>query len=433
MLAGSGSDICRPEKLPPQYGIQGEEYVLSPVQAQAILDLRLHRLTGLEQDKIIDEFKTIIMAIKDLMEIISNKTRLLEVIRHELLVVKQEFGDVRRTQIVAAQHDFEDIDLITQEDMVVTLSHGGYIKSQPLTSYQAQRRGGRGKAATIVKDEDYVDKLVVANTHDTLLCFSNFGKVYWLKAYHLPVASRTSRGRPLINLLPLQTGERISALLSLRSFEADRFVFMATQNGIVKKVALTEFSRPRSSGIIAIDLDDQDKLVGVDITDRTQDIMLFSNVGKVVRFSEEDVRPVGRTARGVRGIRLKEGQLVISLIVVKHDGSILTATEKGYGKRTLLTEFSPQGRGGQGVIAIQTSARNGQVIGAVQVFDQDELMLISNKGTLVRTRVDEVSVVGRNTQGVKLISLGTAEQLNGLQRIDELEQSLDEFEEGTED
>lgn len=421
MLQRAGADICRPEQLEPEFGLHDHEYRLSAVQAQAILDLRLHRLTGLEQDKILDEFKGIILLIQDLLDILANQSRLMQVIRDELIAVKQEFGDARRTEILSDHLDLCTEDLITEEDRVVTLSHGGYVKTQPVSSYQAQRRGGKGKAATKVKEEDYIVKLIIASTHDTLLCFSSLGKVYWIKVYEIPVASRTSQGRPIINLLPLQPEERISAMLAVREYAEDKMVFMATANGTVKKVALTEFMRPRSSGIIALELDEGDSLIGVDITDGTRDIMLFSNSGKAVRFSEEDVRSMGRTARGVRGIKLQDGQKMISLIVVKPEGTILTATQNGYGKRTEVEEFASHGRGGQGVIAIQTSDRNGEVVGAVQVFTNDELMLISDAGTLVRTRVEEISIVGRNTQGVRLINLSEGERLVGIQRIEEVE------------
>ncbi len=421
MLQRAGADVCRPEELELQFGLQSDGYRLSATQAQAILDLRLHRLTGLEQDKILEEFKNIIVTIQDLMDILANQNRLMAVIRDELIAIKQEFGDARRTEILSDHQDLSTEDLITEEDRVVTLSHGGYVKAQPLSSYQAQKRGGKGKAATKVKEEDYVIRLLIASTHDTVLCFSSLGKVYWLKVYDIPVASRTSQGRPIVNLLPLQENERISAMLPVREYSEDKMVFMATANGTVKKVALTEFMRPRSSGIIALELEEGDTLVGVDITDGTHDVMLFSNVGKAVRFSEEDVRMMGRTAKGVRGIRLQEHQRMISLIVLQPNGTVLTATQKGYGKRTEVEEFASHGRGGQGVIAIQTSERNGELVGAVQVFDNDELMLISDAGTLVRTRVEEISIVGRNTQGVRLINLSEGEKLVGIQRIEEVE------------
>jgi len=421
MLNRAGANICRPEDLELNFGLLEDGYHLSPIQAQAILDLRLHRLTALEQDKILEEFKGIIVKIEDLLDILSNQSRLMQVIRDELLVIKQEFGDKRRTEILTDHQDLSHEDLISEEDRVVTLSHSGYVKAQPLTSYQAQRRGGKGKAATRVKEQDYIERLLIANTHDTLLCFSSLGKVYWIKVYEIPVAARTAQGRPIINLLPLQENERISAMLPIREYTEDQMIFMATTNGTVKKVALSEFSRPRANGIIALELDEGDSLIGVDITDGTRDIMLFNNIGKAVRFNENDVRAMGRTARGVRGIRLQENQRMISLIVLKPEGAILTATQNGYGKRTLPEEFAAHGRGGQGVIAIQTSDRNGEVVGAVQVFANDELMLISDGGTLVRTRIEEISIVGRNTQGVRLINLSDDEKLVGIQRIEEVE------------
>jgi DNA gyrase subunit A len=432
MLQRTAADICRPDNLEPQYGLATEGYHLSPLQAQAILDLRLHRLTGLEQDKILEEFKQIIEIIQDLLGILSNQSRLMQVIKDELTAIKQEFGDARRTEIIIDHLDLSMEDLIGEEDRVVTLSHTGYVKAQPLTSYQAQRRGGKGKAATKVKEEDYIEKLLIANTHDTLLCFSSQGKVYWIKVYEIPVASRISQGRPIVNLLPLQENERISAILPIREYTEDKMIFMATSKGTVKKVALTEFKRPRSSGIIALELDEGDTLVGVDITDGSSDIMLFSNSGKAVRFSEEDVRTMGRTARGVRGIKLQPSQRMISLIVLKPEGTILTATQNGFGKRTEIDEFAAHGRGGQGVIAIQTSERNGEVVGAIQVLATDQLMLVTDGGTLVRTRVDEISIVGRNTQGVKLISLSSEEKLIGIQRIEEVEgdEDIELIEEG---
>lgn len=428
-----GGDICRPENLEREYGLKGSEYHLSPIQAQAILDLRLHRLTGLEQDKIIEEYKAIIVIIKDLLDILLNQSRLMKVIREELVTIRQNFADKRRTEILTDHQDFSMEDLIPEETRVVTLSHTGYVKGQALSSYQAQRRGGKGKTATKVKEEDYIEKLIIANTHDTLLCFSSQGKVYWMKVYEIPVASRTSQGRPIVNLLPLQPNEKISAILPISEYSEDKMVFMATSRGTVKKVALTEFMRPRSSGIIALELDEGDTLVGVNVTKGDCDIMLFSNSGKAVRFNESDVRTMGRTARGVRGIKLQAAQRMISLLVV-HPGekaAILTATQKGYGKRTDLEEFSAHGRGGQGVIAIQTSDRNGQVVGAVLVSENDELMLISDGGTLVRTRVSEISIVGRNTQGVRLINLTEGETLVGIQRIDEIECAVADLEGGS--
>lgn len=424
MLAKAGVDVCRPDDLEPHYGLHEGEYRLSPTQAQAILDLKLHRLTGLEQEKILEEFKGIVVHIQDLLEILSNKSRLMQVIHDELKAIKEEFGDARRTEILSSQLDLSTEDLIAEEDRVVTLSKGGYVKAQPLSAYQAQRRGGKGKIATRVKEEDQIERLLVASTHDTVLCFSNLGKVYWLKVYTIPVAARTSQGRPIVNLLSLQEGEQISALLPVREFTEDKTVFMATANGTVKKVALTDFKRPRTSGIIALDLEEGDTLVGVDVTDGSREIMLFSDAGKAVRFSETEVRTMGRSAKGVRGIRLRPDQKMISLIVLAPGNAILTATENGYGKRTQVEEFNLQGRGGQGVISIQTSTRNGKVIGAVQVSDQEEIILISDAGTLVRTRVGEISMVGRNTQGVRLINVAEGERLVQIQRIEEIEADL---------
>ncbi len=344
----------------------------------------------------------------------------MEVIREELLEVKTQFGDARRTEIIASQEDLTIEDLITEEDVVVTLSHQGYVKYQPISAYQAQRRGGKGKSATNVKEEDFIERLIIASTHDMLLCFSNHGKLYWIKAYQLPLASRISRGKPIINILPLADTEAINAMLPVREYQQGYFVFMATKHGTVKKVPLEAFSRPRSNGIIAVDLDEDDRLVGVDITDGTKDIMLFTDAGKVIRFDESLVRPMGRTARGVRGIRLHENQSVISLVVAKPHGTILTATEKGYGKRTHVEEYRVSGRGGQGVISIQVNERNGKVVRALQVDDNDEAMLITDKGTLVRFKVDELSIIGRNTQGVRLINVSAGEHVVGMQRIDEL-------------
>jgi len=419
MLEKAGADASKPEDLDPTLGLSKQGYKLSPIQAQAILDLRLHRLTGLEQDKIFQEFEAILDEIKKLIEILVNTSVLMKVIRDELCEMREQFGDERRTEIITTQQDFSNEDLITEETRVVTLSYHGYAKTQPLDAYQAQHRGGRGKAATAMKDEDFIDKLLIASTHDTILCFSSKGKVYWLKVYQLPLGSRNSRGKPIVNLLPLLPEERISAILPLRDYSDNHHIVMATKHGVVKKVAMSDFSRPRSSGIIAIDLDEDDHLVGVETTDGQRDIMLFSNAGKVARFSEQSVRSVGRTARGVRGIKLQKDQHVISLIVVKDDCSILAATENGYGKRTQVSEFPSKGRGGQGVIAIQTSERNGALVGAVPVQPQDEIMLITNGATLVRTRVEEISLVGRNTQGVTLIQLGNGEKLVGLQRVND--------------
>lgn len=420
MLERAGSQVSRPENLAPEYGLTAEGYRLSPEQAQAILDLRLHRLTGLEQDKIFDEYKELLAQIENLLEILNKPERLMEVIRTELAEVRNQFGDERRTEIIESQGDLTYEDLIPEENKVVTVSHQGYAKLQDLDTYQVQHRGGRGKAATTVKEEDFIEHLLIANTHDTLLCFSNRGKLYWLKTYMLPQGSRTARGKPMVNVLPLEANESINAILPIREFTDNRYVFMVTAMGTVKKVALSEFSRPRANGIIAVDLRADDRLVAVDITDGEQDIMLFSNTGKVIRFNEADVRAMGRTACGVRGIRLQAEQKVIAMVVAKNNGAILTATENGYGKRTAIEDYRIIGRGGQGVVSIQVSERNGQVVGACQVLDDDEIMLISDQGTLVRTSVNEISVLGRNTQGVRLIKLGEGEKLIGLQRIQEI-------------
>ncbi len=426
MLGESGSDACRPDDLDPKYGIRGDEYYLSPDQAQAILDLRLHRLTGLEQEKLINDYQELLRQISDFIEILDSEPRLLQVVREELERVRSDYGDERRTEIVESQHDLTVEDLITEEERVVTISQTGYAKSQPMSDYRAQRRGGMGKAAASVKEEDFVEHLLIASTHDTVLCFSNTGKVYWLKVYQFPLAARTSRGRPIVNILPLEDGEQITSLLPVREFSENHFVFMATANGTVKKTELTSFSRPRSVGLKALELEDGDVLVGTAITDGSQDVMLVSSSGKTIRFREEDVRPMGRTARGVRGIRLAEHQRMIALIIPEAEKQILFVGENGYGKRTRIDEFPIYGRGGQGVIGIQTSARNGAVVGAAQVDDGDEIMLISDKGTLVRTRVNEVSVQGRNTQGVRLIKLKEEESLVGLARVNEPEEGDEE-------
>ncbi|MEJ2566935.1 MAG: DNA gyrase subunit A [Gammaproteobacteria bacterium] len=420
LLARAGAAASRPEGLAADFGLSDQGYRLSDAQAKAILDLRLHTLTGLEQEKIVNEYKEILVKIEELLEILSNPDRLMQVIREELLAMKEQYGDKRRTEIVATQEDLRLEDLITEEDVVVTLSHAGYAKAQPISEYRTQKRGGRGKAATSVREEDFIDKLLIASTHDTILCFSNRGKVYWKKVYELPQAGRNARGKPLVNLLPLEEGERITAVLPIREYAADKYVFMATATGTVKKTPLADFSRPRASGIIALGLLDDDHLVGVAITDGTRDVMLFSSAGKAVRFNEADVRPMGRTARGVRGIQLGAGQRVIALIIAD-DYAVLTATEKGFGKRTLVSEYPVHGRGGQGVISIQTTERNGPVVGAVLVSEDDEAMLITNGGTLIRTAANGISVLGRNTQGVKLISLGEEEKLVGLERIEEPE------------
>ncbi|MDH5387910.1 MAG: DNA gyrase subunit A [Gammaproteobacteria bacterium] len=418
--ADGNNDASRPDQLDPRFGLKEDGYHLSDVQAQSILELRLHRLTGLEQDKIVTEFKEILDIIKDLLDILSNPERLLQVIRDELYEIRENYGDARRTEIIESQLDLTMEDLITEEDVVVTFSHEGYAKCQAMDVYNTQRRGGRGKSATNMKEEDFIDKLFVANTHDTLLCFSSRGKVYWLKVYQLPMAGRGSRGKPIINLLPLEKDERINAVLPIREYDEDHFVFMATSSGTVKKTALSNFSRPRSSGIIAVDLRNDDVLVDVVITNGSNHIMLLSNAGKSIRFSETDVRTMGRTAAGVRGMKLPEKQKIISMILIDEEGSILTSTENGYGKRTVVSDYPLKGRGGQGVISIKTNERNGEIVGAVQVKADDEIMMITNNGTLVRIAVNDVSEMGRNTQGVRLIRLTKGEKLVEIEKIDAL-------------
>ena len=456
MLEKAGNDAARPEDLAPEFGIRDGYYYLSEAQAQAILDLRLHRLTGLEHEKILDEYKQLLIQIGELLHILSSPERLMEVIREELEAVRDQFQDARRTEITASSADINIEDLIAQEDVVVTLSHQGYVKYQPLSDYEAQRRGGKGKSATKIKEEDFVEKLLVANTHDTILCFSSRGRLYWMKVYQLPEASRGSRGRPIINLLPLEAGERITAILPVREFDDEHCVFMATAQGTVKKTSLIEFSRPRTGGIIAINLRDDDELIGVDLTSNetsetvddelnddviidetdndeevsqisnTEDIMLFSANGKVVRFPANKVRCMGRTATGVRGIKLEGDDKVVSLIVPRGNGAILTATQNGYGKRTQQELYPTKSRATKGVISIKVSERNGKVVGAVQVDETDQIMLITDAGTLVRTRVSEVSIVGRNTQGVMLIRTADNEKVVGLQRIAETEDEENE-------
>ena len=456
MLEKAGNDAARPEDLAPEFGIRDGYYYLSEAQAQAILDLRLHRLTGLEHEKILDEYKQLLIQISELLHILASPERLMEVIREELEAVRDQFQDARRTEITASSADINIEDLIAQEDVVVTLSHQGYVKYQPLSDYEAQRRGGKGKSATKIKEEDFVEKLLVANTHDTILCFSSRGRLYWMKVYQLPEASRGSRGRPIINLLPLEAGERITAILPVREFDDEHCVFMATAQGTVKKTSLIEFSRPRTGGIIAINLRDDDELIGVDLTSNetsetvddelnddviidetdndeevsqisnTEDIMLFSANGKVVRFPANKVRSMGRTATGVRGIKLEGDDKVVSLIVPRGDGAILTATQNGYGKRTQQELYPTKSRATKGVISIKVSERNGKVVGAVQVDETDQIMLITDAGTLVRTRVSEVSIVGRNTQGVMLIRTADNEKVVGLQRIAETEDEENE-------
>jgi len=419
MLGEAGADACRPDDLDSKYGLKDSEYFLSPEQAQAILDLRLHRLTGLEHQKLINDYKELLKRIADYLDILNNQERLLLVVRGELESIQNEYGDERRTEIISSLADLTMEDLISEEDRVVTISKTGYAKSQPLTDYSAQRRGGTGKAAATVKDEDFVEHLLIANTHDILLCFTSAGKVYWLKVFQIPVASRTSRGKPIINILPLDEGERITNMLPIKEYSEDHFVMMATANGTVKKTALTNFSRQRSVGLRAIELDEGDELVSTSITDGAKDVMLVSSSGKTIRFAETDVRAMGRTARGVRGIKLVSGHKMIAMIIPEQGKQVLSVSENGYGKRTSTEDFPVYGRGGQGVIGMQTSDRNGAVVGAVQVAETDEIMLISDKGTLVRTRVDEVSIQGRNTQGVRLIKLKESEKLVGLEQLDE--------------
>ncbi len=432
MLGQGGAETSRPEELDPGYGLQDDGYRLSPVQAQEILNMRLHRLTGLEQEKLTREYEEILDRVKELIQVLSNPGRLMEVIREELEAIREQYGDERRTEILQDRLDLSLEDLITEEDVVVTLSHEGYAKSQSLDRYQAQRRGGTGKSATKVKQEDFIDKLFIANTHDTLLCFTSRGKIHWLKVYQLPQASHVSRGKPIVNLLPLDKGERVNAVLPVREFPDNLFVFFATRKGIVKKTPLSEYSRPRANGIWAIDLPDDDELVNAYLTDGEQDIMLFSSSGKCIRFAESDVRSMGRVARGVIGIRLKDNQKVVSMLVID-EGDILTVTENGFGKRTLVDGYSRQGRGGQGMIGIQTSARNGALISAIQVSSEDDIMLISNGGTLVRISAGEISTLGRNTQGVTLIRLRKEEKLVGLARIEPETESDDEPSSGSEE
>jgi len=416
MLGQGGAETSRPESLDPQFGLKETGYQLSPVQAQEILNMRLHRLTGLEQEKLTTEYEEILAMVRSLLEVLSDPGRLMAVIREELAEILEKYGDARRTVILEDKLDLSLEDLITEEDVVVTISHEGYAKSQSLDRYQAQRRGGKGKSATKVKEEDFIDKLFVANTHDTLLCFTSRGKIYWLKVYELPQASHVSRGKPIVNLLPLEKDERVNAVLPVREYSDDRFVFFATRNGIVKKTPLKAYSNQRANGIRAINLDEDDELVNVEITHGGSEVMLFSSSGKCIRFAEKNVSSVGRTARGVIGIRLQKDQQVVSMLVMG-EGDILTVTERGYGKRTKPEEHSCQGRGGQGVIGIQTSPRNGRLISALQVTDADDIMLISDGGTLVRTHAREISTLGRNTQGVTLIRLADEENLVGLARI----------------
>ena len=436
MLERAGPDAAKPDNLEPQYGLKEDGlYFLSPEQAQAILEMRLNRLTGLEQEKLLEEYREIIDNIADLMEILMLPERLMGLIKDELIQIRDEYGDERRSEIVESQEDLTMEDLITPQEMVVTLSNGGYAKTQPLSDYQAQRRGGRGRSASAVKEEDFIEKLLVTNSHDTLLCFSDRGKVYWLRTFQIPIASRAARGRPVVNILPLGEGERITAMLPIEGYGEDQFIFMATANGTVKKTPLMDFARPRSAGLIAIELEDDNTLIGASVTGGASDVMLFSSGGRAIRFKEQDVRAMGRSARGVRGIKLRASEAVISLIIPNAAGTLLLASEKGYGKRTPVEEFSVIGRGGQGVISMKLSERNGSLVGVAQVGSGFEVLLISDQGTMVRTRVDEVSTLGRNTQGVRLINLSEGESLVGLASFDEPE--LDELEgdaeEGAED
>ena len=419
MLERAGNDAARPDWLEPEFGIREGKYYLTEQQAQAILDLRLQKLTGLEHEKLLDEYKDLLLQIAELLRILTSPERLMEVIREELEAIKAQYSDERRTEITANSADINIEDLINQEDVVVTLSHQGYVKYQPLSDYEAQRRGGKGKSAARIKEEDFIDRLLVANTHDTILCFSSRGRLYWLKVYQLPEASRGARGRPIVNLLPLEPEERITAILPVREYEEGKNVFMATASGTVKKTALTEFSNPRSKGIIAVNLNEGDELIGVDLTDGENEVMLFSAEGKVVRFSEAAVRAMGRTATGVRGINLQDDDRVVSLIVPRGEGDILTVTQNGFGKRTAVSEYPTKSRATKGVISIKVSERNGKVVGAVQVDELDQIMMITDAGTLVRTRVSEVSIVGRNTQGVTLIRTAEEENVVGLQRVAE--------------
>jgi len=407
-----GVDAQRPTET--GRGLIDGAYYLSDRQVQAILDMRLQRLTGLERDKIVDEYGELTAQIADLLDILGSDTRLLGEIRRELLEIRDQYGDKRRTKIMVDRLDLTSEDLIAQQDLVVTFSHQGYCKSQPVSEYRSQHRGGRGRSAARVKEEDFIERLFVANSHDTLLCFSNAGKVYWLKVYELPLAGSGSRGRPIVNLLPLGEGERISAVLPVREFDAERFVVFASRRGLVKKTALANYSRPRSAGIIALDIVDGDALVAVALTGGSDHVLLFTDDGKVLRFDESDVRPMGRDARGVRGMRLSEQQNLIGMVVAQPEGDILTVTANGYGKRTPLADYPVRGRGGMGVISIQTSARNGPVVGAVQVVESEQVMLVTNAGTAIRTTVASISLLGRNTQGVKLMGVGEGELLAGL-------------------
>jgi DNA gyrase subunit A len=422
LLARSEGQSSRPEGLSPEFGLQSQGYRLSDVQAQQILDLRLQRLTALEQDKIVSEYKETMERIVDLLDVLAKPARVTAIISQELEEVKKQYGDERKSEIVTTTQELSTEDLIAAEDVVVTLSHGGYMKCQPVTDYRAQKRGGRGRQATATKEDDFVEKLFIANTHDHILCFSNRGRVYWLKVYEVPQGSRTSRGKPVVNLVPLMEHEKITAVLPVSQFDDEHFVFMATANGTVKKTALSAFSRPMAKGIIAVNLEDNDYLIGVALTDGKQDAMLFSDAGKAVRFSETEVRAMGRNATGVIGMKLQKGQRVISLLTSADENlSVLTATENGYGKRTLVSEYTRHGRGGQGMIAIECSERNGKLLAAQLVAPEDQIMLITTGGVLIRTRVSEIREMGRATQGVRLINLDEGEKLAGLEKIVESE------------
>ena len=427
-LERAGENACRPDDLGEEFGMHDGMYHLSPQQAQAILDLRLQKLTGLEHEKLIEEYQLKLEEIKEYLEILGSPEKLLQIIRDELATIKEEYGDERRTEIIANKRDLTMADLIPEEDLVLTISHGGYAKTQQLDVYQAQRRGGKGKSAASVKDDDYVEHLMIANSHDTVLCFTDAGKVFWLKVYDIPQASRNSKGRPMVNVVNLGEEERITAILPLPEFTGEEFIFMATSMGTVKKTSLEHFQRPRSSGLIACELDEGDHLIGVAITDGTKDILLLTDAGKANRFNESAVRAMGRTARGVRGIKIQEDQKVISLVIPEEGGTLLTASDRGYGKRTLISEFPTKGRGTQGVKAMVVNERNGIIVGAVQVFENDEVMLISDKGTLVRTSADSVSCLGRNTQGVRLIKVAEKERLIGVERVCEPEEIDDGIE-----
>ncbi len=418
LLAAAGAEASRPEDLPAGVGLVEGTYQLTEVQAQQILEMRLHRLTGLEQEKLTEEYRQLLETIRGLIEILENPDVLLEVIRTELRNVKEEFGDERRSEIRASEEDLDILDLIAPEDVVVTLSHAGYAKRQPVTAYRAQKRGGRGRNAAATKDEDFIDQLWLVNTHDTLLTFTSAGRVFWLPVYQLPDAGPNARGRPIINWIALEEGEKVQAVVPVREYEGGKFVFFATRNGTVKKTPLTEFAYRLARGKIAINLDEGDALVNAELTDGGRDVMLFASNGKAVRFDEGAVRAMGRTATGVRGIKLAQGEEVRSLVVVDGDGDILTASERGYGKRTPLDEYPKKGRGTQGVIALQTTARNGKLVGAIQLSDHHEVLLISDGGTLVRTRAAEISQVGRNTQGVTLIRVAADESLQAIERLD---------------